>query len=136
MSKKAKEEKKAKTQLEVETEVKAAKEKVKAADQVLAPVAKPKKLDISDIEVEDPQILRPKELPLVIKPKSGSWKNDQQAEYAGYLNAYAYSNPEKWATKKAHLLQKLAEIGENGNAINRYKGVIAGVSYVNKLMST
>ena len=57
------------------------------------PSAKPKapKADSHDeIEVGDPQLLRPTELPLVIKPANGGeWKNEEQALYAATLNAAA-----------------------------------------------
>lgn len=56
---------------------------------------------ISGIEVRDPYILKPKELPLVIPTPEGGWANEQQAEYAKVLNAYAYKNPAKWEEKKA-----------------------------------
>jgi len=69
---------------------------------------------IDGIEVGDPQILRPKELPLVVKPADGGeWKNEAQAKFAKVINAYAYKNPEKWATKKGVLLKQLAELGTN-----------------------
>lgn len=51
-----------------------------------------------DIVVEDPTVLRPKELPLVVKlPKSAS---KAQEAYAKILNSYAYQNPTKWEQKK------------------------------------
>lgn len=93
---------------------------------------------IGDIEVGDPEILRPRELPLVVKPADGGeWKNDEQAEFAKYLNAYAYKNPTKWAIKSRDrkvtdskgntsvvkgLITKLQEIGEKPSLINLYKG--------------
>lgn len=50
------------------------------------------------IVVRDPQVLRPKELPLVVVlPKSAS---KAQVAYAKILNSYAYQNPEKWHIKK------------------------------------
>lgn len=58
-----------------------------------------------EIVVNDPQILRPKVLPLVIElPASAS---AAQVEFAKVLNAYAYKNPEKWAIKKPVLLAQL-----------------------------
>lgn len=88
---------------------------------------------IGDIEVGDPMLLRPRELPLVVKPADGGeWKNPEQAEYARYLNAYAYKNPKKWALKKKDrtqgnviikgLISKLAEIGEDPEKLNFYRG--------------
>lgn len=51
-----------------------------------------------EIIVNDPQILRPKDLPLVVILPEGASK--AQIEFAKVLNAYAYKNPEKWAIKK------------------------------------
>lgn len=103
---------------------------------------------IGDIEVGDPQSLRPVDLPLVVKPvNGGEWKNDAQATYAGYLNAYAYKNPKKWAVKKGDrnvggrvipgLISKLAEIGEDPSAITKYQGNSDGneVKYSDKRVS-
>lgn len=64
-----------------------------------------------DFTVEDPELLRPKELPLVIKPTKGEWENEEQAEFAKVLNGYAYRNPVKWKKKKALLLAQLRELG-------------------------
>ena len=74
------------------------------------------------IIVEDPLILRPKALPLVIKPESGSWANDAQAEFAGFLNAYAYKNTAKWEKKKAKLLAQLLELADHPEKIHVLKG--------------
>jgi hypothetical protein len=61
-----------------------------------------------DFIVEDPQLLRPVELPLVVKPLNGKeWATKAQAEFARTLNGYAYKNPEKWAVKKDALLKEL-----------------------------
>lgn len=87
------------------------------------------------IVVGKPQEVRPKELPLVIKPESGKWKNDAQAEYARTLNSYAYRNPEKWEEKKSVLIKRLKEIGETPDAIRKYEGNKGGnLSYKNKLI--
>lgn len=88
---------------------------------------------IGDVEVGDPQILRPVELPLVVKPaKGGEWANEAQAKYAAGLNAYAYKNPAKWAAKKNDrtvngkvilgLISKLIEIGKDPSALQKYTG--------------
>lgn len=89
---------------------------------------------IGDIEVGDPQLLRPVELPLVVKPADGGkWANDAQAEYAKYLNAYAYRNPKKWGKKKGDvtapggkvipgLISKLAKLATNPELLTVYKG--------------
>ncbi len=89
----------------------------------------------SEFKVKDPQELRPKELPLVISPSSGGWKNDEQAEYAKYLNGYAYKNPAKWATKKETLLERLSEIGSNPDAIIKYRGAVNKVSFKNQMIT-
>lgn len=61
-----------------------------------------------DIEVNDPQSLRPVDLPLVVKlPKNAS---AAQIAYAKTLNSYAYQNPDKWAIKKDLLIAKLREL--------------------------
>jgi hypothetical protein len=61
-----------------------------------------------DFIVEDPQLLRPVELPLVVKPLVGKeWATKAQAEFARTLNGYAYKNPAKWAVKKDALLKEL-----------------------------
>lgn len=58
-----------------------------------------------EIIVRDPLILRPVDLPLVIKLPASASK--AQVEFAKVLNAYAYKNPEKWAIKKDKLLAEL-----------------------------
>lgn len=91
-----------------------------------------------DIEVGDPQLLRPTELPLVIKPaKGGEWKNEEQAMYASTLNAAAYSFPQRWAEVKDVEIARLKEIGENPAAFYKYTGTQKGenaVTYKNKLI--
>jgi hypothetical protein len=91
-----------------------------------------------EFEVADPQELRPKELPLVIKPVGGKWANDAQAEFAKVLNGYAYKNPEKWATKKVALLAQLKELETNPALLNilsgNFDGSMAKVGYKNKLI--
>lgn len=89
------------------------------------------------IEVGNPQELRPTELPLVIKPTSGKWENDAQAEFAAVLNGYAYKNPAKWAIKKDDttvtfangttkvvpgLISQLAALGKNPSLIMKLRG--------------
>ena len=63
----------------------------------------------SDFIVKDQQVLRPVELPLVITPQNGKWASKAQEEFAKVLNAYAYTNPTKWAVKKDKLLAELKE---------------------------
>jgi len=93
-----------------------------------------KKNDTSEFEVADPEVFKPKELPLVIKPKSGKWKNDAQAEYAKTLNGYAYKNQEKWKIKKDVLLARLKELGDNPDKLSYYRGgeISEKLSYDNK----
>lgn len=57
-----------------------------------------KEVKTDEIEVNDPMVLRPKELPLVVKLPEGASK--AQIAYAKILNAYAYQNPTKWMEKK------------------------------------
>jgi len=90
--------------------------------------------DESGIVFEDPQILRPKELPLVVKPPVGGWANDAQAEFAATLNGYAYKNPEKWEVKKDVLRAQLIEIGKNKEAIVKYRGNRGLISFKNKII--
>lgn len=79
---------------------------------------------IQGIEVGDPEILRPRELPLVIKVPKGGWKNDEQAEYAKVLNGYAYKNAKKWKKKKNLLIARLVEIGKDPELLAVFKGEV------------
>lgn len=72
--------------------------------------------------VGDPEALRPKELPLVIKPEGDAWANPAQEEFAKILNAYAYRNVEKWAGKKHALLTQLADLAEHPELLAKYMG--------------
>jgi len=102
-----------------------------------------------EILVSDPVVFKKQELPLVVTPADGKWKNPQQEEYAKTVNAYAYKNPEKWAnnrvgsdgkeipesSKKAVLLKRLKEIGDNPSLLNVYNGGGNGnISINNKLI--
>jgi len=90
-----------------------------------------------DFQVDDPQVLRPKDLPLVVKPAKGKeWKNEAQAEYARILNGYAYSNSDKWSKKKESLLKRLKEIGDTPEAISKYRGQVANVAFKNELLQS
>lgn len=86
------------------------------------------------IIVADPQVLRPRELPLVVKTASGKWANEAQARFAANLNAYAYKNPEKWAEKKDVLIAQLEELATKPNKIVFYEGAQGNLSYKNKLI--
>lgn len=83
--------------------------------------------------VEDPEVLRPRTLPLVIKPKAGKWVNAEQEEYARVLNGYAYKNPEKWAKKKDVLLKQLADLAEHPEQIVTYRGADTNLTYNDKV---
>lgn len=96
--------------------------------------------DELEIDVEDPEILRPRELPLVVKPSNGKeWLNEAQAEYARTLNGYAYKNQKKWAKKKTTLLKQLQELGKDPSRLAFYKGVQedepGNLTFSNKLIS-
>lgn len=81
------------------------------------------------IEVGDPLLLRPVELPLVVKlPKSAS---KAQVEYAKVLNGYAYKNPTKWAKKKAELIKKLEGLKNAPDPVEE----TGGLKYGNKLLA-
>lgn len=83
--------------------------------------------DALDIEVDDPQDVRPQELPLLIKPANGgSWANNEQSEYAKILNAAAYANPTNWAVVKDVEIARLKEIGTNPDAYYKYTGTQRG----------
>lgn len=64
--------------------------------------------DDQGIEVGDPMLLRPVELPLVVKLPEGASK--AQVAYAAILNSYAYQNPTKWELKKGKMIQKLKDL--------------------------
>lgn len=87
------------------------------------PVAKKEGKKYKGLRVGDPLELRPKELPLVIKPEKGdAWANEAQAEFARTLNAYAYRNPEKWENKKDVLLEQLIELAKKPQLLSKFKG--------------
>lgn len=91
-----------------------------------------------EIEVSDPLLLRPTELPLVIKPANGGeWNNEEQAAYAKTLNAAAYSNPTRWNEVKNVEIARLKEIGVTPDRYYFYTGTVKGennLSYKNKLI--
>lgn len=116
------------------------KEAAKAAKQAEKDAAKAAKeaakaANSSGIDVGDPLALRPVDLPLVVKPSNGGeWKNEAQARFAATLNAYAYKNPAKWASKKEVLIAQLIEIGENPAKAHVLSGGESKLSYKNKLI--
>ena len=75
--------------------------------EVKAPAKEVKKAN-DEIIVKDPQVLRPKELPLVVELPDGASK--AQIAYAKTLNSYAYQNPTKWEQKKDRMIQKLKDL--------------------------
>lgn len=91
-----------------------------------------------DFEVSAPQIIKPQDLPLVVKPGAGKeWANAEQAEYAKTLNGYAYKNPNKWEAKKAKLLKNLTRLATDPTYINFLRGSVdenTRLTYSNKLM--
>ena len=61
-----------------------------------------------EIEINDPRIVKPEDLPLVVKlPKTASLA---QIEYAKVINSYAYQNPSKFAGKKDNMIKKLKSL--------------------------
>lgn len=114
----------------------AEKEAAKAAKQAEKEAAKVD-TSVAGIEVGDPLLLRPVELPLVVKPSDGGeWGNEAQAQYAKILNGYAYKNPEKWRRKKAKLVKNLSDLAENPDLLGALIGGGQGnLSYNNKLIS-
>lgn len=60
--------------------------------------------------------------PFVIVPVGGQWANDAQAEYARFLNAYAYKNPDKFAIKKEKLRKELASLEKEPWLLQKYTG--------------
>lgn len=109
-------------------------EKAETGNPVEAVEQKAEKPEVAqEFSVEDPTELRPKELPLVVKPTNGDWKNEAQAEYAKTLNAYAYKNPEKWQEKKAELLKQLSNLGTNPADITKLRGNDTRLAYSNEL---
>lgn len=108
-------------------------EVVEEVEQVVEEVQETK---ASGFSVQDPEVLRPKELPLVITPDKGSWANEAQAEYAQVLNGYAYKNPTKWAKKKDVLLVNLEKLETDPAYISFLRGNIEEdrkTEYGNKL---
>jgi hypothetical protein len=104
-----------------------------------------KKKDSEEVEeaqngviVGDPEILRPRELPLVVKPEGGKWKNEAQEKFAKTLNAYAYKNTVKWEKKKLVLIKQLVELGDDPSKLAVLTGTVdevgGRVTFKNKLI--
>lgn len=88
-----------------------------------------------EIVVGDPEELRPRELPLVVKPAEGKeWANPEQAEFAKTLNGYAYKNPTKWKAKKAKLLEQLVAIGNDPSLLRVLAPRGSNLSFKNKII--
>ena len=85
-------------------------------------------IDSDEIIVNDPEILRPKVLPLVIElPETAS---KAQIEFAKVLNGYAYKNPTKWNIKKTKLIAQLKALK---NAPDPKEQLGGKLSYSSKL---
>jgi len=89
----------------------------------------------SGIEIGDPEILKPKTLPLVVKlPADASLA---QVLYSKILNSYAYQDTRKWKQKKDNLIKRLemlknVELPENLDknlSINKSKISFAFIPY-------
>ncbi len=100
------------------------------------------------IELGDPEELKPKVLPLVIKPKGkidaedplGGWANASACAFAKVLNAYAYKNAKKWRKKKDVLVGQLVELNgmeaeDAAEKLATLGGAVQGVSFTNKLLN-
>lgn len=87
-------------------------------------------IDSDEILVNDPEILRPRELPLVVVlPESAS---KAQIEFAKVLNGYAYKNPTKWNIKKTKLIAQLRALKNAPDPVELGNGKL---SYSSKLIS-
>lgn len=95
-------------------------------------------ITVDNLVIADPQVARPTELPLIVKPPEGqSWKNPQQEAYAKVLNAAAYSIPNWSVNQISHEgkvlpnssirdveLARLVEIGNNPDRYYTYTGEV------------
>lgn len=113
---------------------------VKALTELLPVVPKAPAAGSSDgIEVGDPMLLRPVELPLVVKPTSGAWANPEQEKYAAVLNAYAYRNPKKWEKKKTKLIKQLSDLATTPEDIHVLNGgvdlMLGQITYTDKRLA-
>lgn len=66
----------------------------------------------SEVEVTEPLILRPVDLPLVVKPGAGIVWNAEQQKFAKTLNGFAYSKPDLWKVRRDRLIAQLIQIGK------------------------
>lgn len=90
--------------------------------------------------IQDPQLYKPTELPLVIKPPVGQdWLNPEQAQYAKTLNAAAYAN-KNWKSVKNTEIARLVEIGKDPEKFYLYTGIAkdenATLTITNKLLDS
>lgn len=121
----------------------------KAKEEVVETVAQPETVEVEiettpepvsefDFDIAEPQLVKPQDLPLVVKPAAGKeWANAEQAEYARTVNGYAYKNPKKWGKKKAKLLNNLKRLANEPELINVFRGadeINEGLRYSNKLI--
>jgi regulatory protein YycI of two-component signal transduction system YycFG len=119
------EEKKLAAEAKAKAEKEAAEAKAKAkakAEKEAADKAAAEVTDDQDITVEDPSVILPKELPLIVKPGKDGWANEAQEAFARVLNGYAYKNPEKWESKKDILIAQLKDLKANPKKLGIYQG--------------
>lgn len=72
------------------------------------------------IVVQDAELFRPKELPLLITIPGGA-KNPEQQKYLNVLNVAAYAN-QNWKKVKDTEIKRLKEIGTNPEMYYVYSG--------------
>lgn len=101
-----------------------------------------KEKDIVEFDVIDPEVAKPRVLPLLVQPAGGidvnkpfnGWKNQRQMDFAKIVSQYGYQNPTKWnykpvrevngeiveaglPSKKERLIAKLSALGNMPDAI-------------------
>ena len=121
---------------EIKVETPEVKTPTPVAPEVLEEVSKPesKTETIGGMKIGKPKEIVPDSLPLILPTPKDGWKNDNQAEYARYINGYAYKNPTKWETKKEVLIARLIEIGKNPEALFKYRGHDTKLSFGNQMI--
>lgn len=85
---------------------------IKPLEEIILPKEEPvKPMDTSNdqgIEINIPETQKVQQLPLIVKlPESAS---KAQIAYAKIINAYAYQNPTKFATKKETMIKHLLSL--------------------------
>jgi len=108
------------------------------------------KTTTGEIVITRPELHPKRELPLVVTPADGAWKNKEQERYAQFLNAYYYQNPEKFEQKWEDftpaggktvkgLKTRLEEIGNDPAKFHEYNGnteLAGGVMVKNSLIES